>query len=416
MLRTDYMRVPGNDWVDDPINRFANNVDMRGPLFRMVFRAMNTVADDLPKGFLLPEGELQARYRGLPGRVLREVIVNAFMHQSYKVGQPMQIIRYSNRLEIRNPGFSLKPEDQLGEPGSKPRNRYIAAVFHDTNLAETKGSGIRTMRRLLEEAEMAPPTFESDHSNNEFTARLLLHHFLSEEQLTWLSQFDGLSLNLDQKKALIFLKGVGAINNPTYRQFAGCDTLTASMDLRKLRELGLIEQKGKSTATYYVPASNFELINNIAPVVATDDAAVLTDDAAVLTDDAAVLTDDATVLTDDATVLTDDATVLTDDATVLTDDATVLADDGQNIPETIRQLAQTLGKRTNDRAYTRSVIRRLCEWRALSLNELSRLINRSPAHLFSEYVKPMLEVGELSYTIPDMPKHPNQAYKTSLIA
>ena len=300
MLRTDYIRVPGNEWVDDPVNRFANNVDMRGPLLRMVFRAMNTVADDLPKGFLLAEGEVQARYRGLPGRVLREVLVNGFMHQSYKVGQPMQIIRYSNRLEIRNPGFSLKPEEQLGEPGSKPRNRYIAAVFHDTNLAETKGSGIRTMRRLLEEAEMAPPTFESNHSNNEFTARLLLHHFLSEEQLTWLNQFDGLSLNLDQKKALIFLKGAGAINNPTYRQIAGCDTLTASADLRKLREVSLIEQKGKSTATYYVPAVDFERFNALTPSVLTDKANRVPDDAngsnVALTDDEGQLTDDGNVL------------------------------------------------------------------------------------------------------------------------
>ena len=37
---------------------------------------------------------------------------------------------------------SLKSEEKLGQPGSETRNPFIAAVFHDTNLAETKGSGI----------------------------------------------------------------------------------------------------------------------------------------------------------------------------------------------------------------------------------------------------------------------------------
>lgn len=156
---------------------------MRGPLIELVQRTFSAIADDLPKGFLFPEGQIQAETIGLPSKVLREAIVNAFMHRSYRVNQPIQIIRYGNRIEIKNPGFSLKPEDQLGEPGSKNRNPFIAAIFHETNLAETKGSGIRTMRALMEKASMVPPTFESDHGANQFTMRLLLHHFLSEEKI-----------------------------------------------------------------------------------------------------------------------------------------------------------------------------------------------------------------------------------------
>ncbi|QEC70669.1 hypothetical protein FSB73_02130 [Arachidicoccus ginsenosidivorans] len=46
----------------------------------------------------------------------------------------------------------MKPEDLLREPGSRNRNPFIAAIFHETNLAETKGSGIRSMRSLMEKA------------------------------------------------------------------------------------------------------------------------------------------------------------------------------------------------------------------------------------------------------------------------
>lgn len=93
----------------------------------------------------------------------------------------------SSRIEITNPGFSLKPEEYLGEPGSENRNPFIAAIFHETNFAETKGSGIRTIRNLMERAQLMPPTFESDHSKNQFTTRLPLHHFLNEEDIKWLA-------------------------------------------------------------------------------------------------------------------------------------------------------------------------------------------------------------------------------------
>ena len=204
-LRVDYIRVPGSEWVQNPDERFTT-IDMRGSLLLMLSRIYNAIVDDLPKGFLLPEGELQAQSVGLPGRVLREALVNALMHRSYKVNQPIQIIRYGNRIEIKNPGYSLKSEESLGDPGSQQRNPFIAAVFHETNLAETKGSGIRTMRNLMNRSGMVPPTFESNHADNEFTTRLLLHHFLSENDIIWLSNFESYGLNENQKKALIFVR------------------------------------------------------------------------------------------------------------------------------------------------------------------------------------------------------------------
>ena len=146
-LRVDYIRVPGNRWVEDPDKRFEATIDMRGPLILLVNRALNAVKDDLPKGFELRKGDLQADMPiDLPDDDLREVLVNAFIHCSFRLNQPIQIIRYSNRLEVINPGFSLKSPETLGEPGSVQRNPFISTIFHDTNLAETKGSGISSIR------------------------------------------------------------------------------------------------------------------------------------------------------------------------------------------------------------------------------------------------------------------------------
>ena len=93
----------------------------------------------------------------------------------------MQIVRYSNRIEILNPGFSLKDMARLGMPGSRLRNPAIAAVLHELNWAETKGSGVRTMRRLAGDAGLPLPEFSSDRQRNEFKVTLFLHHWLTED-------------------------------------------------------------------------------------------------------------------------------------------------------------------------------------------------------------------------------------------
>jgi len=67
----DYVRVVGTQWVDDPEQRFQS-VDIRQPLMLALPKAEASVVDDLPKGFRLPEGELQSRQEPiLPRKVLR---------------------------------------------------------------------------------------------------------------------------------------------------------------------------------------------------------------------------------------------------------------------------------------------------------------------------------------------------------
>ena len=256
-FRVDYIRISGNQWLADGDNRFEQTIDMRGPLILMVNKACSAVMDDLPKGFELKKDSMQASTPAiLPNKVLREAIVNSYIHRSNRVNQPIQIIRYSNRIEIHNPGYSLKSQDDWGEPGSMLRNPRISEIFHDTNLAETKGTGIGAMRRLMKEAGLMPPTFESNHEANKFTARLLLHHFLSKENMEWLAQYAEFGLVNEQKLALVFVREVGAIDNATYRQLDSSIThARARLEIHKLCDLGFIEKKGQGRNTYYIRTS-----------------------------------------------------------------------------------------------------------------------------------------------------------------
>ena len=371
LVRVDYIRVMGNEWVADPDESFRS-VDMRGSLLTLAFRVVEAVNADLPKGFLLSDG-IQAKSTGLPAKALREAVVNALMHADYRIGRPLQVIRYDNRIEIINAGYSLKPELDLGTPGSVIRNRIIAPVFHDTNLAETKGSGIRRMCRLMAEAHMAAPTYESDRTGNTFTMRLLLHHFLGEEDLAWLARFQSFDLDDDQKKMLVFLREVGAVDNRVYRQFAGCDTLKASAKLSMMRDLGLLEMKGKGKATYYVAGGSF-LSETLKGTMPLNGAAMPLNGAAMPLNGAAMPLNGET----------------------LTGDPSLDAE------------LKTLKKREK-RERLEDLLVRICRMRPFCKEELMMILKRKEKYL-RRVLASMVKRNLLVYTIPEMPTHPRQAY------
>jgi len=418
MVRVDYIRVPGKEWVADPENRFTN-IDMRGSLMELVQRAFNIVSDDLPKGFLLPDNSLQAQSVGLPAKVLREALVNAFIHRSYREHQPIQIIRYSNRIEIKNPGFSLKHEDELGEPGSKSRNPLISAIFHETNLAETKGTGIRTMRKLMDRAKMVPPTFESNHAANQFTIRLLLHHFLNEEDIDWLKTFHQFELNDAQKRALIFIRETGAIDNPTYRQLNGCDSLSASSELRNMRYDAILMQKGKGRATYYIPDSAFYFPHgkhNTLPYFLSAPVNRLSAPPYSLSAPVNRLSAPPYSLSAPVNQLSAPPYFLSA-PTHLHNAAPTFPEKIDKVellskmPKKLQQKIAQLGKRASKKEIMEEVILLLCAWKPQKISELSALLERTDKYLLREFIGPMRRGGGINYTIPEMPNHPHQAYE-----
>ncbi len=401
MMRVDYIRVPGKEWIPDPENRYIS-VPIRAPLIRTIHRAEAAVLDDLPKAFYLPEGSLQRRdVPPLPSRVLREAIVNAVMHRDYRVYGPVQIIRYSNRIEISNPDYSLKDPERLGSAGSQTRNPTIAAILHDLNLAETKGTGIQVMRRLMKEEELVPPSFESSRRDNQFTARFVLHHFLSAEDLAWINSLGDLNLNGDEKLLLVFTKEVGAVDNSTYRDLTGTETLKASSSLRRLCSLGLLEKKGQSTATYYVPTTF--LHDSIEQFLKPPPPAISS------------LRD-----LSNPHQKSNKSSMVPDKSSMVPDESSMAIEDGSDtrrqallamLPDEYRWSVEGMGNQIDDSAM-RDVLRRLCNYRSWSAEELALLVRRNADYLKTRYLKPMINDGKLCYTIPDMPKHPSQAYRT----
>lgn len=387
VMRVDYIRVPGREWVPDPEHRFES-VELRAPLIPLIRRARASILDDLPKAFSLPAGQLHRKDIPLvPDRVIREAVVNAVMHRSYRVQGAIQIIRYANRLEIRNPGHSLVAEDRLGEPGSETRNPVIAAVLHDTNLAETKGSGIRVMRQLMDEVGLTPPTFESDRARNQFVVTLLFHHFLSPEDWAWLRQFQEIELSDEEAKALVFVRELGAIQNAAYRAINHVDVLAASQHLRRLRNHGLLQQKGKGADTYYVPTE--KLLARWQPRIVEPAPTPQPGPQPGAVPAQSIQVEPQSIQPESQSI------------------------QPRDLPESLATEVRRLGQRPR-RDAIRAVIRHLCAWHPLSGDELATLLGRTRIHLVNEHLSPMVTAGDLARTIPDQANHPQQKYRASV--
>lgn len=380
MMRVDYIRVPGREWIPDPDRRF-DSIELRDPVFRLARRIQAAIVDDLPKAFGLEEGELQRQDKpAIPMRVIREAVVNSLMHRSYRIHSPIQIIRYSNRLEIRNPGFSLKAPEQLGEPGSVLRNPKIAAALHDTRFAETKGSGIRVMREMCERAGLAPPLFESDRGDDQFVMRLFFHHFLGPEDLEWLARFRELHLSDEDARALVVAREIGAMDNQTYREINQIDTLGASQALKKLRDSGLFEQKGRGSATWYQPTP------------------------AMLERNTAQFTKPGQLSSDHGRLSSNPRPL----SSKLQDDKR-RRDMLNELPGELAARVGAIGQRQPPRVVQNLVVE-LCRQRAFRAEELAVLLARNPETVRQNYLRPLLREHRLSMTRPDVPNDPEQAY------
>lgn len=383
MTRLDYIRVSGREWIEDPEGRLET-LDMRDPIVRLIRRGEAAILDDLPRRFTLPPGQLQrSDLPRIPERVVREAVVNALMHRSYRTQGPTQIIRYSNRIEIRNPGHSLKADDRLGEPGSESRNPVIAAVLHETAFAETKGSGIRVMRRLLSETNLPPPTFESDRGRDEFVATFFLHSLLYDDDLAWLTHFAALNLTPDEAKALVHVREAGQISNAVYRDLNGVDTLEASAHLRRLRDLKLLEQRDRGAATYYTATEQLldpESTLQVGPATPAHSPEPNQQSGGI-------------------------------------SDTRATSGRLQNpggpgvLPAELAEAVARLNRWT-PQPELRRLIQRLCGWRPMSAEELATILGRSRTYLRTEYIGPMVQSGDLAYTIPEKPNAPHQKYRT----
>ena len=140
----------------------------------------------------------------------------------------------------------------------------------------------------------------------------------------------------------------------------GVDTLIASAQLRRLRDLELLEQKGKGNATYYVPTQKMLFPEHTPQTSALSEG--------------------------------------------VPSQTSALSDD-------LREIILKVGKRTPP-DIIKQIIKQLCSSRPFRPSEIALLLQKNQRHIRDYYLTPMVESGELELGFPDNPTYFLQSYQT----
>ena len=409
----DYIRVKGTEWIEDPDRRYEDSIEIREPLVRAVRQISSEIVDDLPTPFALDSETFQRKDEPIiPVSVIREAVANALMHRCYRTRGATQIIRYDNRIEVRNPGHSLKPRDELHQPGSELRNPTIASVLRELGFVENKGSGIQTMRRLMREASLTPPTFESNRQANRFVAEFLFHHFLSDEDLEWLRSIEGVEHDEPAALALVYVREMGSIDNAKIRDLADLDTLKASQCLGRLRDAKLLTMEGAGPATYYEPGPAFPSQASDAQArLELPDGHTSSDVSAKQPAKQAVESHkqqgESHKQSHKGSHKASSHPEADDDREVeSTEESSVLLD---QFPVELAARIREMRTAPPSEELQETIVD-ACAFKHLSATELASLFDRERRYFMRAHVKPLIEEGRILRRYPESPKHPRQRY------
>ncbi|MFC1825642.1 ATP-binding protein [Thermodesulfobacteriota bacterium] len=218
----------------------------KGNLFEQVDNAVDFVMSKLVRsvGTRAKGVEAPVEYE-IPHEALAEAIVNAIAHRDYSSNAGIQLMVFSDRVEIWNPGqlpSGLTPEWLRTPHSSIPRNPLIADPLFLAHYIEKAGTGTLDMIRLCRETGLPEPDFKQ--RGNQFVVTLWRD---------WLTEkFVGaLNLNDRQKKAFNILLQQRRMTNTQYQEITGVSRATAKRDLEELVQKGLIILEGAGRGAHY---------------------------------------------------------------------------------------------------------------------------------------------------------------------
>ena len=125
---------------EEKIRKVEWNINQYNP--KELLLEIEKEAVELNYSFEIPNGLFRKQVRHYDKTVIRELLVNAFVHKSYTISGDIFILVYKDRLEIKNPGglpLGVTKDNILHQV--QRRNPKLIDTFKALNLMESEGSG-----------------------------------------------------------------------------------------------------------------------------------------------------------------------------------------------------------------------------------------------------------------------------------
>ena len=175
-------------------SRFSDNKRIEGTIPEMLEGAMNFVRANTRIRTVIDKDGKRTDIPDYPMNAVREVILNALVHRDYSIhteGMPVQLIVFSDRLEVRNPGglYGRLSIDMLGNAQPDTRNPVLANALEVMQVTENRYSGIPTIRREMKSANHPEPEFTAIHGEFRVCLRNAVISAADDEKTTEILEF-----------------------------------------------------------------------------------------------------------------------------------------------------------------------------------------------------------------------------------
>jgi len=230
------VKFAGNDSASSIIDK----QDVAGALDQQIDETYKFILRNIRKTAYIVETKRHEKYE-YSEQAIRELVANAIIHRDYKITETFtQVHIYKDRLEIVNPGC-LPPGVTVDniKDAQFSRNAIIAGRLKDLDYLEEYGRGIDIVFNKMDEWGLPTPLFRN--SVNSFQSILLGQKFKN--------------VNIRQIKIIdhLLIKGQLTVRD-CLRILKGVPRVTINSDLRQLKGLEIVHQKGASVNTYYTMA------------------------------------------------------------------------------------------------------------------------------------------------------------------
>lgn len=225
---------------------FLDRKDLRGNLFDLLEDTMKFLTFALPISGKIVEGSLaRVDTPAIPFKVLREGILNAFIHRDYSMeGASIDVAIYDDRVEIDGPGrlpVGIKLSDLIKRHKSIRRNKLIANVLHVSGMIEKWGRGTLEMIELCKRSGNLAPTFEE--ATGSFIVTFPLKEPLSS---SYRALIPSVQLT-DRQKEIVKILSAGTMSTEQIMDKMETPPAlrTVQLELSKLKKMGIIAPTGK---------------------------------------------------------------------------------------------------------------------------------------------------------------------------
>lgn len=227
------------------MDEFLDQKIIKGSLFSQIEETIAFFKKNVKRGAKI-EGVYRKEEYEYPETAIREAVVNAICHRDYsRKGADIKFAIFDDRIEITSPG-GLLPQISLSDLGtgvSELRNKIIGRIFNEMGLIEGWGTGIRRIRKQIEEKGLVPPEFRE---SNGFFKAIIYNEPLQEP----------FELDKDEKEIIAYIQKHGKAGTKDLEKVLGKSKATIKRKIRTLTENGYLIWKGKSKKD---PSGYYEL-------------------------------------------------------------------------------------------------------------------------------------------------------------